>query len=73
MLPYFKIREVVITVDDVDNRSVGTALEVTCQRTGCKKKFIISRRWIRRQKYGTSPCPHCFAVSIIPGGNYKGP
>lgn len=73
MLPYYKVEEVTVAVTDKKGHKVGSALRFTCQRFGCKKSFITSRRIVRRSRLGTAPCPNCMAVSIIPGGNYKGP
>lgn len=74
LLPYFRIEEVQATITYKKlGRKTGKVLHVTCDRKDCKKSFLISRRIIKRSRLGTAPCPHCFKVSILPGGNYRGP
>jgi hypothetical protein len=58
-LPWFKVERVMLD----DERW----LEVTCQRTGCGKMFMVRPGW-KRKVPGliTRPCPYCFRVSKVP-------
>lgn len=41
-------------------------LEVTCQRVGCKRMFMVRPRpWLDTSEQPTRPCPYCFKVGRV--------
>lgn len=44
-------------------------LRFTCPR--CNQRFIVSRKIVKINEFGTCPCPYCYSTAYFKDGLYE--
>jgi hypothetical protein len=68
-LPYWEVEVIQLGQVQSERWHFKSALLATCPR--CHTMIIVPKSWMRKNKYGTAPCPFCFSAARIPGTKYK--